>query len=124
MRKNKMDGSWENDPLDLRCIELDALMEEGLFHSEPPEWEPKTLQDCYSEEFRTYTRCSSYPVERALKPRMHCFILDKDDNIVHKYCHDPYHALSVIQEKYDETHRIMNSKTLEFISLEEAEEYE
>ncbi|WP_406533407.1 hypothetical protein [Methanobrevibacter sp.] len=121
---SKLDGSWENDPLDLRCIRLDAEMDAGFFHSEPSEWEPQNLKDCYTEEFKSYVRCSSYPVERALKPRLHCFILDEDDNIVHRKCHDPYHAKQVILEKYDETYRILNSKTLEFISLEEAETYE
>jgi len=120
---SKYDGSWEEDPLDLRCIRLDAMMEAGLFVS-PEVWYPKTLDDCYTEEFKAYTRCANSPSGRALKPIIHCFILDKDDNIVHRYCHDPYHAKQVILEKYDETHKILNSKTLEFISLEEAELYE
>lgn len=118
------DGSWKNDPLDIRCIRLDAEMDAGFYHSEPLEWEPQTLEDCYSEEFKHYTRCSSYPLERALKPALHCFILDKDDNIVHRYCHDPFQAKQIILEKYDDSYRILDSRTLEFISLDEADDYE
>ena len=120
----KMWGSWEEDPLDLKCIRLDAMMAAGDFMDAEPEWSPKTLEDCYSEEFKHYTRVANYPLKRALKPTIHCFILDKDDNIVWEYCHDPYHAKQVILEKYDETHKILNTKTLEFVSLEEADDYE
>ena len=62
----KMWGSWEEDPLDLKCIRLDAMMAAGDFMDAEPEWSPKTLEDCYSEEFKHYTRVANYPLERAL----------------------------------------------------------
>ena len=118
------DGTWQNDPLDLRCIRLDAEIEAGIYSRDTDVWSPKTLQDCYAPEFEDYTKCSSVPPERFLKPSHHCFILDKEDNIVEKYCHDPYHAKTIILEKYDKSHKILLTKTLEFVTLQEADEYE
>ena len=117
------DGSWENDPLDMRCIRLDAENEAGQYYHEDV-WTPQTLEDCYKPEFKDYTICASTPPERFLKKFIHCFILDSKDNIVERHCHDPYHAKQVILEKYDETHKILITGTLEFMSLEGAEEYE
>ena len=117
------DGSWQNDPLDLRCIRLDAEMEQGIWSLEKV-WVPITLEDCYKPEFKDYTICASTPPERFLKKFIHCFILDSKDKIVERHLHDPYHAKQVILEKYDETHKILITRTLEFVSLEEAEDYE
>ena len=64
------------------------------------------------------------PPDRFLKPFINCFIINGDDEIVERQAHDPYHAKQLILKEYDESHRILNSKTLEFISLEEADEYE
>ena len=121
---SEYDGSWENDPLDLRCIRLDAEMEAGLFCSKEPVFIPRTLEDCYKPEFDDYTRCATAPKERFLKPLVHCFIINKDDDIVERDVHDPFLAKQKILKNYDKTHRIFITSELRFISLEEADAYE
>ena len=119
----EFDGSWANDPLDLRTIRLDAEIEEGWWHEEV--WIPKTLNDCHDERFKDFTLCgSTKDSSRWKKPLIPTFILDANNNIVEHYCHDPYDARNRIIKDYDETHSILLAKTLEFISLKEAEAYE
>ncbi len=123
------DGSWGNDPLDLRCIRIDAEMEQGLFSSEEV-WTPNTLQDCYSEEFEKYTLCCTSPPSRFLKKPIFTFIIDNMDMIVDRYVHDPYVAIERINELAKENkssiedYRIFIAREKKFISFEEAKKYE
>ena len=123
------DGTWENDPLDLRSIRLDAEIEQGIWPLEKV-WVPQTLSDCYTEEFEHYGLCCKTPPERFQKKIAWTFIIDKEDNIVDRYVHDPYVALEYIRNLAKENncsmedYRIWLAKEKRFVSFEEAEEYE
>ena len=126
---SKWDGTWKNDPLDLRCIRLDAMMEQGNWPLEDV-WVPETLSDCYTEEFEHYGLCCKTPPSRLLKKPVWTFIIDKDDNIVDRYVHDPFIALEYIRNLANENncsiedYRIFLAKDKRFVSFEEAKEYE
>ena len=123
------DGTWENDPLDLRSIRLDSEIEQGIWPLEDV-WVPQTLSDCYTEEFEHYGLCCKTPPERFQKKIAWTFIIDKDDNIVDRYVHDPYVALEYIRNLAKENncsmedYRIWLAKEKKFVSFEEAKEYE
>ena len=123
------DGSWENDPLDLRSIRLDAEMEQGIWPLEKV-WVPETLSDCYTEEFEHYGLCCRSPHSRFLKKPIFTFIIDNKDRIVDRYVHDPYIAIEYIRNLAKENncsmedYRIWLAKEKRFVSFEEAKEYE
>ena len=123
------DGTWENDPLDLRSIRFDSEIEQGIWPLEDV-WVPQTLSDCYTEEFEHYGLCCKTPPERFQKKIAWTFIIDKEDNIVDRYVHDPYVALEYIRNLAKENncsmedYRIWLAKEKRFVSFEEAEEYE
>ena len=123
------DGSWKNDPLDMRCIRLDAEIEQGIWPLEDV-WVPQTLSDCYTEEFEHYGLCCKTPPERFQKKIAWTFIIDKEDNIVDRYVHDPYVALEYIRNLAKENncsmedYRIWLAKEKRFVSFEEAKKYE
>ena len=129
MKMSDYDGSWKNDPLDMRCIRLDAEIEQGIWPLEKV-WVPQTLSDCYTEEFEHYGLCCKTPPERFQKKIAWTFIIDKEDNIVDRYVHDPYVALEYIRNLAKENncnmedYRIWLAKEKRFVSLEEAKEYE
>ena len=123
------DGSWKNDPLDMRCIRLDAEIEQGIWPLEKV-WVPQTLSDCYTEEFEHYGLCCKTPPERFQKKIVWTFIIDKEDNIVDRYVHDPYVAIEYIRNLAKENncsmedYRIWLAKEKRFVSFKEAEDYE
>ena len=124
------DGTWRNDPLDLRCIRLDCEMEQGIYRKDDDVWIPQTLSDCYSENFQHYGLCCTSTPSRFLKKPIFTFIIDKNDRIVDRYCHDPYVAIERIKElakenKCDmEDYRIFLPKEKRFLTFKEAKEYE
>lgn len=129
---SEYDGSWDNDPLDLRCIRLDAELEEiyGRADEDNTQWKPKNLQELYRiraedpDLFRALYAWGIMPPHRLGKQMLCCYVLDKDYNIVGEKCHDPYVALETIQELGNEDSKILVIKTLKEISIEEAQSYE
>ena len=123
------DGTWENDPLDLRSIRLDSEIEQGIWPLEDV-WVPQTLSDCYTEDFEHYGLCCKTPPERFQKKTVWTFIIDKDDNIVDRYVHDPFIALEYIRNLAEENncsiedYRIFIAREKRFVSFKEAEDYE
>ena len=123
------DGTWTNDPLDMRCIRLDAEMEAGMWKADDV-WVPRTLSDCYTEEFENYGLCCRSPGSRFLKMPVWTFIIDKEDNIVDRHVHDPFIALDYIKELAEENncnmedYRIFLAREKKFVSFEEAKDYE
>ena len=124
------DGTWGNDPLDLRCIRLDAEMEARHESSKPLFEKPTNFNELKAlakdrDNFEIY-KVRTCPPECFRKgiPYLPCDILDKDMNIVSK-CHNPVQAIHQIRklvqtnDGHIEDYCILNLRTLHCIPLHE-----
>ncbi len=81
------DGSWANDPLDIRCIRLDAEMEEMAenprpkhkVHPAPEDEDPEvTFIEIYGDELQAIEdhkdKCSSCSYGKGSEECLNCFI--------------------------------------------------
>lgn len=137
-------GSWEEDPLDLKCIRLDAEMEQMYTNHTEDEaakklqaWKPKTLQDLYvwkverPEDYQLYMNIFAAKEDSRTFKRKYipCCILDKENNIVQE-AHDPVTArqdileLSVRNNNRMRDYQILCLKNLKVIPFKEVEKYE
>ena len=129
------DGTWENDPLDLRCIRLDAELEEARHYGDKPLPKCETLMDVYKlkeedpDEYDTYM-VSTCPPGRTGKKFYPCIILDEKLNVVDEDCRDPVVAhkkileLSIINDKLMADYSIFLLREMKFVCFQRVEEYE
>ena len=142
---SEYDGSWRNDPLDLRCIRLDAENDAIGNHTqeeiwqEREKWFPKTLQDLFRikmedpnqwELYMFIVSGTTHTRSRDSKPYNPCCVLDNDNNIKVRWTHDPYCAreetleLSIKNNNLMKDYKILCLRNLKVIPLEEVSKYE
>lgn len=134
------DGSWKNDPLDLRCIRLDAEMEakHGPKNPEDMEWKPASLQELYviraenPSLFKALHGWATQQPSRFGKKLCPCYVLDQENNIIPSIdkCSDPVTArheileLSIRENKMMSDYKILRIEDLKLLSFKEVNQYE
>ena len=136
---SEYDGTWENDPLDLRGIRLDAELDQIYSgHEESDEYELiQTLQDlyvCRAEDPKRFeiigTKWATETKHTFGQKFQPCVILNKKNEIVEYDCHNPRVALQKVLElsirnnNHMKDYQILRLSTLKMIPLEEAHDYE